>query len=51
MNKLPAHTLATAILEDSFKLHWQLYPPTKIAYGIQVYDTQVNGICTITFFI
>lgn len=47
---MPAHVLAIAVLEDSFSLHWKLYPPTKIAYDIHVYDTQVYGICTVTFF-
>lgn len=29
---------------------WQLCPPTKIAYDINIYDAQVYGICTVAFF-
>lgn len=51
IHKLAAHMLATVNSEDSFKLHWQLYPPIKFAYDKHVYDTQTYGICTVTFLI
>lgn len=44
IHKLPAHM-------HSFKLHWQLQPPIQFAYDIHVYDTQIYGICTVTFLI
>lgn len=51
IRKLPAHMLTTVNSEDSSKLHWQLYPPIKFAYDKHAYDTQIYGICTVTFLI